>query len=132
MSGLPILYSTPIPVVILVLKSKRNGNSGDVIFIDASQEYIQGKAQNEITDAHIDKIIQTYVNRVDVERYARVATIEEIIKNGYNLNIPRYVDTSEKEEEIDIAKVKAELTDITVKKQAAIDKVNSTMKLLGL
>ena len=86
----------------------------------------------EITDAHIDKIIQTYVNRVDVERYARVATIEEIIKNGYNLNIPRYVDTSEKEEEIDIAKVKAELTDITVKKQAAIDKVNSTMKLLGL
>lgn len=132
--GLPanLFHGTPIPVVILVLKSKRNGNSGDVIFIDASQEYIQGKAQNEITDAHIDKIIQTYVNRVDVERYARVATIEEIIKNGYNLNIPRYVDTSEKEEEIDIAKVKAELTDITVKKQAAIDKVNSTMKLLGL
>jgi type I restriction enzyme M protein len=67
-----------------------------------------------------------------VERYAHVATIEEIIENSWNLNIPRYVDTSEEEEEIDIAAVKTELGDITAKKQAAIDKVNSIMKLLGL
>ena len=58
--------------------------------------------------------------------------MSEIIENGYNLNIPRYVDTSETEEEIDIARLKEELTEITAKKQAALDRVNSTMKLLGL
>ena len=132
--GLPanLFHGAAIPVVVLVLKSKRNGNSGNILFIDASKEYKPGKVQNELTDENIQKIVETYENRVDVERYAHVATIEEIIENGWNLNIPRYVDTSEEEEEIDIAAVKAELADITAKKQAAIDKVNSTMKELGL
>lgn len=132
--GLPanLFHGTPIPVVVLVLKSKRNGNSGNILFIDASKEYKPGKVQNELTDENIQKIVETYENRVDVERYAHVATIDEIIENGWNLNIPRYVDTSEEEEEIDIVAVKTELADITAKKQAAIDKVNSTMKLLGL
>lgn len=132
--GLPanLFHGASIPVVVLVLKSKRNGNSGNILFIDASKEYKPGKAQNELTDENIQKIVETYENRVDVERYAHVATIDEIIENGWNLNIPRYVDTSEEEEEIDIAAVKTELTDITAKKQAAIAKVNSTMKLLGL
>lgn len=132
--GLPanLFHGAAIPVVVLVLKSKRNGNSGNILFIDASKEYKSGKVQNELTDENIQKIVETYENRVDVERYAHVATIEEIIENGWNLNIPRYVDTSEEEEEIDIAAVKTELADITAKKQAAIDKVNSTMKLLGL
>ena len=61
-----------------------------------------------------------------------VVEMDEIIANGYNLNIPRYVDTSEEEEQIDIAKVRSELAEITTKKLAAIDKVNSTLKLLGL
>lgn len=132
--GLPanLFHGAAIPVVVLVLKSKRNGNSGNILFIDASKEFKPGKVQNELTDENIQKIVETYENRVDVERYAHVATIDEIIENGWNLNIPRYVDTSEEEEEIDIAEVKAELADITAKKQAAIDKVNSTMKLLGL
>ena len=132
--GLPanLFHGASIPVVVLVLKSKRNGNSGNILFIDASKEYKPGKVQNELTDENIQKIVETYENRVDVERYAHVATIQEIIENGWNLNIPRYVDTSEEEEEIDIAAVKTELADITAKKQAAIDKVNSTMKLLGL
>ena len=132
--GLPanLFHGTSIPVVILVLKSKRNGNSGNILFIDASKEFKPGKVQNELTDENIQKIVETYEKRVDVERYAHVATIEEIIENGWNLNIPRYVDTSEEEEEIDIAAVKTALADITAKKQAAIDKVNSTMKLLGL
>lgn len=132
--GLPsnLFHGAGIPVVVLVLKSKRNGNSGNILFIDASKEFKPGKTQNELTDEHIRKIVETYENRVDVERYAHVATIEEIIENGWNLNIPRYVDTSDKEEEIDIDAVKTELVDITAKKQAAIDKVNSTMKLLGL
>jgi len=132
--GLPanLFHGASIPVVVLVLKSKRNGNSGNILFIDASKEFKPGKVQNELTDENIQKIVETYENRVDVERYAHVATIDEIIENGWNLNIPRYVDTSEEEEEIDIAAVKKELADITAKKQAAIDKVNSTMKLLGL
>lgn len=132
--GLPanLFHGASIPVVVLVLKSKRNGNSGNILFIDASKEYKPGKVQNELTDENIQKIVETYENRVDVERYAHVATIEEIIENDWNLNIPRYVDTSEEEAEIDINAVKMELADITVKKQAAIDKVNSTMKLLGL
>lgn len=132
--GLPanLFHGTNIPVVILVLKSKRNGNSGNILFIDASKDYKPGKVQNELPDEYVQKIVETYKNRVDVERYAYVATIEEIIENDWNLNIPRYVDTSEPEEEIDIDVVMAELADITAKKQAAIDKVNSTMKLLGL
>ena len=114
------------------MKSKRNGNSDNILFIDASKEYKPGKTQNELTDENIRKIVETYEKRVDVERYAHKATIEEIIENGWNLNIPRYVDTSEEEEEIDIAAVRAKLVEITSKKQAAIDRVNSTMKLLGL
>ena len=69
---------------------------------------------------------------MDVPKYAHVASMEEIEANDFNLNIPRYVDTAEAEEEIDIAKVKAELAEISAKKQAAVEKVNSTMKLLGL
>ena len=132
--GLPanLFHGTNIPVVVIVLKSKRNGNSGNILFIDASKEYKSGREQNELTDENIQKIVDTYIHRVDVERYSYVASMEEIIENGYNLNIPRYVDTTEEEEEIDIAQVKAELADITAKKQAAIEKVNSTMKLLGL
>lgn len=132
--GLPanLFHGTNIPVVILVLKSKRNGNSGNILFIDASKEFKPGKVQNELPDECIQKIVDAYLERKDAERYAHVATMEEIIENGYNLNIPRYVDSSEEEEEVDISQVKAELAGITARKQAAIDKVNSTMKLLGL
>lgn len=132
--GLPanLFHGTPIPVVVLVLKSKRNGNSGNILFIDASKEFKSGTNQNELTDENIQKIIDAYEKRVDVDKFAHVATMEEIIDNGYNLNMPRYVDISEDEEDVDIVAVKTELADITAKKQAAIDKVNSTMKLLGL
>ena len=132
--GLPanLFHGASIPVVVLVLKSKRNGNAGNILFIDASKEFKPGKVQNELTDENIQKIVETYRNRVDVERYAHVATMKEIEENGWNLNIPRYVDTSEPEEEIDIQAVKAELADITAKKQAAIDRVNSIMKGLGI
>lgn len=132
--GLPanLFHGASIPVVVLVLKSKRNGNSGNILFVDASKEYKPGKVQNELTDENIRKIVETYENRVDVPQYAHVVTMQEIIDNGYNLNIPRYVDTSVEEEEIDIAAVKTELADITARKQAAIEKVNSTLKLLGL
>ena len=132
--GLPanLFHGTSIPVCILVLKSKRNGNSGNVLFIDASREFEHGKNQNELSNEHITKIIETYVNRKDVDKYAHVATLEEIELNNYNLNIPRYVDIYEEEEPIDIEKVKNELDNISNEKKEALDKINSTLKTLGL
>ena len=132
--GLPenLFHGAAIPVVVLVLKSKRNGNSDNILFIDASREFRPGKNQNELTEENIQKIVRTYETRVDVERYAHVAAIEEIIENGWNLNIPRYVDTSVEEEEIDLQAVRTELVEIAEKKQSAVDRVNSTLKLLGL
>jgi len=124
--GLPanLFHGTSIPVVILVLKTKRNGNSGNILFIDASKEYKAGKNQNELTEENIQKVIDTYEKRVDVDKYAHVATMEEIIANGYNLNIPRYVDTSEKEEEVDLAAVTQNIRDI----DARIGEVSSELK----
>ena len=124
--GLPanLFHGTSIPVVILVLKSKRNGNSDNILFIDASKEYVKGKKQNELSDEHIAKIVETYKNRVDVPKYAHVATMQEIEDNDLNLNIPRYVDTSETEEEIDIDEVVSELQSI----DAEIETVKGTLK----
>ena len=126
--GLPpnLFHGTSIPVTILVLKSKRNGNSGNILFIDASKEFIKGKNQNELSNEHIKKIIDTYVDRVSVPKYAYVADIQsEIIEqNAYNLNIPRYVDTSEQEEEIDLNQVIKELEDI----DKGISEVSATLK----
>ena len=134
--GLPanLFHGTSIPVVILILKSKRNGNSGNILFIDASNEYKPGKVQNELSDDNIKKIIEAYEKRENIDKFAYVADIQtEIIeKNGYNLNIPRYIDTSEEEVEIDIAQVKADLAEIQAKKNEALNKVNSIMKELGL
>ncbi len=117
---------------MLVLKSKRNGNSGNILFIDASKEFKSGKNQNEMADEHIQKIVDTYIARENVDKFAHVATLDEIRENGYNLNIPRYVDTFEEEAEIDLAQVRADLTEIQVRKQVALAKINETLKLLGV
>ncbi|MDR0435459.1 MAG: SAM-dependent methyltransferase, partial [Propionibacteriaceae bacterium] len=107
--GLPanIFYGTGIPTTILVFKKKRA--TRDVLFIDASNEFEKAKSQNRLTQANIDKIMQTYQQREDVERYAHLATFDEIKGNDYNLNIPRYVETFEAEQEIDLAEVKKQL-----------------------
>ena len=104
--GLPanIFYGTGIPTTILVFKKKRA--TKDVLFIDASAEFTKVKSQNRLTSDSIDKILETYQKREDVEKYAHVASLKEIQDNDYNLNIPRYVDTFEQEEEIDLAEVK--------------------------
>ena len=105
--GLPanLFHGTSIPVCLLVLKSKRNGNSDNILFIDASKEFSSGKNQNTLEDKHIEKILNAYAERKDVDKFAHVATMEEIEENGYNLNIPRYVDTFEPEPEIDLDEV---------------------------
>lgn len=107
--GLPagIFYSTGIPTIIMVLKKDRPGR--DVLFIDGSQEFEKGKAKNTLTPANIQKLFQAYVDRKDVDKFAHVASFEEIQENDFNLNIPRYVDTSEPEPEIDLKEVNREL-----------------------
>lgn len=131
--GLPanLFHGTSIPVVILVLKSKRNGNSDNIFFIDASKDFIKGKNQNELSDEHIEKIVNAYKERVDIEKYAHVATMEEIEQNGFNLNIPRYVDTSEEEEEIDLMQLVEDLNKTNSEIEQATESFVNLMKELS-
>ncbi len=114
--GLPgnLFPTTSIPVAILIFDRSRekggvNESRKNVIFVDASREYVPGKNQNALSDDHIRKIVKTVKARTKVEKYAHVATFEEIRGNDFNLNIPRYVDTFEEEEEIDIDAVQKEI-----------------------
>lgn len=102
--GLPdnLFHGTDIPVIALYLKSKRGSNSDNICFIDASKYYTQDKTSNIITKEDIDRIINAYVNRKDIDKYCYIAKIQEIKNNNYNLSIPRYVDTFEKEKVTDI------------------------------
>lgn len=100
--GLPanLFYNTSIPTCIIVLKKHRDGR--DVLFIDASKKFNKGKKQNEMTDEHIDEVLALYSDRKTVEKESYLASFEDIEKNDFNLNIPRYVDNFEKEEDVDI------------------------------
>ena len=132
--GLPanLFHGTGIPVCVLVLKSKRNGNSENILFIDASKEFKAGKNQNVLEQEHIDNIVDAYAKRENVDKFAHVADMSEIIENGYNLNIPRYVDTFEEEEPVDLNAVKAQIKTLDSETKAAIDKAESFMRQLGL
>lgn len=100
--GLPsnMFYNTSIPTCIIVLKKHREGR--DVLFIDASNLYEKDKKQNVMNEEHIDKVLELYRNRESVDKQAYLASFDDIKANDYNLNIPRYVDTSEEEEQIDL------------------------------
>ncbi|MBF0780369.1 MULTISPECIES: type I restriction-modification system subunit M [unclassified Granulicatella] len=110
--GLPanIFYNTSIPTTVIILKKDRTNR--DVLFIDASKDFVKNKKQNDMNDEHINKILQAYINRQDIEKYAHVASFEEIKENDYNLNIPRYVDTFEEEEPIDIVALSKEIVSL--------------------
>ena len=113
--GMPagLFYSTGIPTIVMVLKKHRDNR--DVLFIDASKGFEKGKNQNILRDQDIDKIIETYKKRQDVDKYAHLATMDEIKENEFNLNIPRYVDTFEEEPPIDIVALSKEMQDIDQK-----------------
>ena len=132
--GLPanLFHGTGIPVCLLVLKSKRNGNSNNILFIDASKEFKPGKNMNTLEDEHLEKIVNAYVERKDIEKFCHVATMEEIEANDYNLNIPRYVDTFEKEEEIDLEAKANEIETINNEIEAAEDELKKYFDELGL
>lgn len=132
--GLPgnLFPTTNIPVAILVFdrtreKGGKNEKKKDVFFIEASREFVPGKNQNTLADEQLKKIMTTYEKRADIEKYAHSATIEEIAENDFNLNIPRYVDTFEEEEEIDIDAVQLEIE--TLEKELAEVRVKMAEKL---
>ena len=106
--GLPekLFFGTGIPAAILIFKKQKSDDS--VLFIDASREFKSGKNQNNLSEENIAKIIATYRTRESIDKYAYLATLQEIKDNDYNLNIPRYVDTFEEEAEIDLVAVRAE------------------------
>ncbi len=113
--GLPanIFYGTSIPTCILVFK-KCKEHPNNILFIDASQHYEKVKTQNHLRDDDINKIVETYRNRTAEDKYSYVADIKEVKENDYNLNIPRYVDTFEEEEPIDIDAVSKEIKAIDI------------------
>ena len=128
--GLPanLFFGTGIPAAILIF-NKAKGNNTNVLFIDASAEFESGKNQNKMADAHIQKIVaefkkyqslpalDTESGEVLTEKFSYRATLKDIQDNEYNLNIPRYIDTFEEEEQVDIKEVHTEIVDL--KKQLA-------------
>ncbi len=131
--GLPanLFYSTGIPVCVLVLKKCKKPD--DVLFINAAEGFVKGKRQNQLTDDHIARIVDTYQHRPNVvERYARRVAMGEIADNGYNLNISRYVSTAEQEAEIDLAATHARLVEIEKDIRTATAKHNEFLRELGL
>ena len=90
-------------------RAARTKNAKDILFIEASQEFTSSKTQNLMTDEHLQKVLDTYRTRAELDKYSHRATPEEVTENEYNLNIPRYVDTFEPEEEIDVAALQKEI-----------------------
>lgn len=131
--GLPanLFYGTSIPACILVLKKCRE-NTEDVLFIDASKHFEKGKNQNRLREQDIAKIVETYEQRKAEDKYSHVADIKEIIENDYNLNIPRYVDTFEEEEPIDLAEVTKDIKNIDSEMGEIDKKIADYCKELGI
>jgi len=133
--GLPanIFYGTSIPTCILVLKKQRE-HAGDILFIDASAEgnYEKVKTQNKLRPQDIDKIISTYRERKAEDKYSYVAPLAEVKENDYNLNIPRYVDTFEEEEAVDLNAVAKELREVASSASATDAQIAEYCKELGI
>ena len=131
--GLPanIFYGTSIPTCILVFK-KCKEDPEHILFIDASKEFEKVKNQNMLREEHINKIVETYRNRTVIEKYSHLATLQEVADNDYNLNIPRYVDTFEAEEEIDIQAVMQEIKSLEAKRAELDKEIDGYFKELGL
>ncbi len=131
--GLPanIFYGTSIPTCILVMKKCRKEDD-NILFIDASKEFEKVKTQNKLRPEHIEKIVDTYRERKEIEKYSHCASMQEIKDNDYNLNIPRYVDTFEEEEEIDIKAVMSEIKELEAKRAELDSQIDVYLKELGI
>jgi type I restriction enzyme M protein len=133
--GLPtsLFYNTGIPASIWIInKSKPKALKNKLIIIDASNEFKEGKNMNELEDAHLDKIVSAYDATQEVDKYMRIVELNEVKENDYNLNISRYIDTSEPEVIVDLAVIKKTLLDLE-DKEAAIDaKLKQYLEELGI
>ena len=129
--GLPekLFFGTGIPAAVLLFK--KNKTDDTVLFIDASNEFKSGKNQNQLTDANIAKVIETYKARESVDKYAYLASFDEIKENDFNLNIPRYVDTFEEEAEIDLDAVRSERLALKAELNLLEDEMAGFLKELG-
>jgi type I restriction enzyme M protein len=130
--GLPsnLFFGTSIPACVMVFKKQKNSN--DVLFIDASNEFEKEKNQNKLTEANLQKIVDTYNSREQLDKYSHIATLEEIKENDYNLNIPRYVDTFEEEEPVDIEATKQNIIELEAKREVLKTKMAEYLKELGV
>ncbi|KAB7887607.1 type I restriction-modification system subunit M [Poseidonibacter ostreae] len=130
--GLPanLFFGTNIPAVILIFKKQKDNT--DVLFIDASNNFNKDKSQNSIDDEHIEKILDTYRNKVEHKKYSYISTLDEIKENEYNLNIPRYVDTFEEEKKIDMKTIKNNIKIIESELIEVKSEMNKYLKELGL
>ena len=131
--GLPanIFYGTSIPTCILVFKKERE-HKDNILFIDASQHFEKVKTQNVLREADIAKIIETYTKREAVDKYSYVATLAEVKENDFNLNIPRYVDTFEEEEPVDLNAVSTQLKELNTTMAKTDATIASFCKELGI
>ncbi|RYL18406.1 type I restriction-modification system subunit M [Acinetobacter baumannii] len=131
--GLPanIFYGTSIPTCILVLKKNRE-HKDNILFIDASNEFEKQKTQNKLLPEHIENIIGAFENRQNIEKYAHVATLQQVKDNDYNLNIPRYVDTFEAEDEIDLDAIAQQLQALEQDSQKTDAIIANFCKELGI
>ena len=125
-----LFYGVGIPAAILVFK-KDKGDNTDVLFIDASRDYAEGKKQNKLREQDIDHIIEAYGKFESEDKYAYRASFEEIKENDFNLNIPRYVDTFEEEEEVDIPAVQKEIEQLESDLMEVREEMNGYLKELG-
>lgn len=132
--GLPekCFHGTGIAVACLVFRKERNGNSDNICFIDASKYYSSEGKMNYLEDTDIDRIVDAYVERKDIDKFCHIASMEEIEENDYNLNISRYVDTYEEEAPIDIAEVKANLAKHIEESKAIDVELEKYFKELGI
>jgi len=125
-----LFFSTGIPVCILVLKKCKKPD--DVLFINAAEHFAKGKRQNHLSDAHVERVVSTYRDRTEQERYSRRVPMKEIVDNDYNLNISRYVSTATAEREIDLDAVHADLKAIESTIEQAKKRHNAFLVELGL
>ena len=131
--GLPsnLFFGTSIPTSILVFKKCRESDD-NVLFIDASQSFEKGKNQNHLADEDVENIVETYRNRETIDKYSYAASLQEIEDNDYNLNIPRYVDTFEEEEPIDLEQVQKDLNQIDDEITDVEQEIEGYLKELGV
>ena len=131
--GLPsnCFYGASIPVCCLVLRRDRNGDSGDICFIDASQYFTKSGNKNKITDEDIERIMVAYSKREDIEHFCSVVPLEKIKENDYNLNIPLYVEAAKNVEEHDLTDLFKEFEELEKQEQLLKSSINLQLKAFG-